>query len=136
MIDMEIRDLKANQRDFYYELYRGEQPTYDEDGYETGEPIISYSNPIKASAMISENTSDVQDMPFGKDCVYDKMISTVQDLPIDEFTKLFIDVIPVIEEDGSTYTLPDYKVVKVAKGIHQRVWAIKKVDGYGEDNQG
>ena len=135
-MNMEIKDLRENQRDFYYQLLRGEQPVIDEDGYDTGETEISYSNPIKASAMISANTSDVADTPFGRDCVYDKMISTVQDLPIDEFTKLFIDVVPVIEEDGSTYTKPDYEVIRVAKGIYQNVWAIKKVDGYGENNQG
>ena len=133
---MEIKDLKANQREFYYQLFRGEQPIIDEDGYDTGETEISYSEPIKAEAMISENTSDVADMPFGRDCQYDKMISTVQDLPIDEFSKLFVDVVPIIEEDGSTLTKPDYEVIRVAKGIYQKVWAIKKVDGYGEDNQG
>lgn len=135
MIGMEIKDLKANQRDFYYQLYLGETPILDEDGYETGESDIAYSAPTKVSAMISENTSDVQDMPFGKDCVYDRMISTVQDLPIDEHSRLFVDVVPVIGEDGMVQTKPDYEVVRVAKGIYQKVWAIKKVDGY-EDNQG
>ena len=134
-MSMEIKDLQANQRNFYYQLFVGEQEIIDDDGYETGETEPAYSNPILASAMISENTSDVQDMPFGKDCVYDKMISTVQDLPIDELSKLFIDVVPVIEEDGSTYTKPDYEVIRVAKGIYQKVWAIKKVDGY-VGNQG
>lgn len=40
--------------------------------------------------------------------VYDKTISTVQKLPIDEYSKLFIDVVPVLNEDGSTDTEPDY----------------------------
>jgi hypothetical protein len=133
-MNMEIKDLKANQRDFYYQLFRGEQPEYDDDGYETGESKISYSEPIKASAMISENTSDAVNSPFGKDLVYDKLISTVQDLPIDEYSKLFVDVVPVIKEDGSTDTEPDYEVIRVSKGIYQRVWAIRKVEGYG--NQG
>lgn len=135
MIEMEIKDLKANQRDFYYQLYLGETPILDEEGYETGESEISYSAPTKVSAMISENTSDVQEMPFGRDCVYDRMISTVQDLPIDEHSRLFIDVVPEIGEDGEVQTRPDYEVIKVAKGIYQKVWAIKKVDGY-EDNKG
>lgn len=134
-MDMEIRDLKANQRDFFYQLYLGEQPVYDEDGYDTGEPQITYTKPIKESAMISANTSDVEDLPFGKDCNYDKMISTVKDLLIDEHSKLFVDVIPVIEDDGSTCTKPDYEVIRVAKGLYQNVWAIKRIDGY-EDNQG
>jgi len=124
-------DLEENQREFYYQTYEGISEGYDEDGYLTGEPQASYSNPIKASAMISENTSDVTDAPFGRDLVYDKMISTVQDLPIDEYSKLFVDVVPVLKEDGSTDTEPDYEVTKVSKGIYQKVWAIRKVEGYG-----
>ena len=123
-------DLAENQREFYYQMFEGEQEGYDDDGYSTGESQSSYSNPIKASAMISENTSEVTDTPFGRDLVYDKMISTVQDLPIDEYSKLFIDVVPVLKEDGSTDTKPDYVVKKVAKGIYQKIWAIQKIDGY------
>lgn len=126
-------DLAENQREFYYQTYLGSVEQYDEDGYLTGESESSYSNPIKASAMISENTSDAVEMPFGKDLVYDKMISTVQNLPIDEYSKLFIDVVPVIKEDGTTDTKPDYVVKKVAKGLYQRVWAIQKVDGYEQN---
>ena len=127
-----IVDLEENQREFYYQTYVEEgEDEVDEDGYLTGEKVsATYSNPIKAKAMISENTSEVTDTPFGKDLVYDKMISTVQDLPIDEFSKLFIDVVPVIKQDGSTETEPDYIVKKVAKGLYQKVWAIQKVDGY------
>lgn len=129
-------DLPENQRDFYYQTYIEDDESIDEEGYLTGENDYYYSNPIKASAMISENTSEASNTPFGKDLVYDKMISTVQDLPIDEYSKLFIDVVPELYEDGSTDTKPDYEVVKVSKGIYQRVWAIRKVDGYVESNKG
>ena len=123
-------DLPENQREFYYQTFNGETEGVDDDGNLTGEPILSYSNPVKARAMISENTSEVTDTPFGKDLVYDKMISTVQDLPIDEYSKLFVDVVPVFENNGTTYTEPDYEVVKVSKGIYQKVWAIRRVEGY------
>ena len=123
-------DLPENQREFYYQTFNGETEGVDDDGYYTGEPVTTYSNPVKAKAMISENTSEVSDAPFGKDLVYDKMISTVQDLPIDEYSKLFVDIVPDIKEDGSTDTEPDYEVVKVSKGIYQRVWAIRRVEGY------
>ena len=127
-------DLKENQREFYYQTYIESEEEVDEDGYLTGESSSSYSNPILAKAMISENTSDASDTPFGKDLVYDKMISTVQDLPITEQSKLFVDVVPVFKEDGSTDTEPDYEVVKVSKGLYQRVWAIRKVEGYANSN--
>lgn len=127
-------DLKENQREFYYQTYMGETDEVDEDGYLTGKKEDTYSSPIWAQAMISENTAEATDAPFGKDLVYDKMISTVQDLPIDEYSKLFIDVVPVINEDGSTDTKADYEVVKGSKGLYQRVWAIRKVEGYVNSN--
>lgn len=132
---MEIQDLKENQREFYYQTFIEQEDSVDEDGYFTGEGESYYSNPIKARAMISENMSDTVEMPFGKDLSYDKMISTVQNLPINEYSRLFIDVVPVFNEDGSTDTEPDYEVVRVARGLYQNVWAIKMVDGYGDRGQ-
>lgn len=132
---MKLKDLKANQVPFYYQTYDGETEEVDEDGYLTGETIKSYSKPTKEFARISPNTTDVANTPFGKDLVYDKMISTVQDLPIDEFSRLFIDVVPEINNDGMTDTKPDYEVVKVAKDLHQRLWAIRKLEGYGNKSE-
>ena len=127
---MKLKDLKANQVPFYYQTYDGETEEVDEDGYLTGETVQSDSSPIKAFARISPNTTDVEETPFGRDLVYDKMISTVQDLPIDEFSKLFVDVVPAVNPDGSTDTKPDYQVVKVARDLHQKLWAIRKLEGY------
>ena len=127
---VQMFDLPENQREFYYQTYVESIEAVDDEGYLTGEDDSYYSNPIRAKAMISENTADASETPFGKDLVYDKMISTVQDLPINEFSKLYIDVVPVFNEDGSTDTEPDYEVVKVAKGIYQKVWAIRRIDGY------
>ena len=129
-----MNDLEENQREFYYQTYIESEEEVDEEGYLTGEDKSSYSNPIWAKAMISENTSEAVEMPFAKDLVYDKMISTVQDLPINEYSRLFIDVVPVFNEDGSTDTKPDYIVKKVAKGLYQKVWAIQKVEGYAESH--
>ena len=132
----EIKDLRENQTEFYYQTYLGKVAEVDDKGYETGRKVPSYSKPIKESAMISANTSDVELTPFGRDTVYDKMISTVQKLPITETTRLFIDVVPDLDEEGNTLTKPDYEVVKVAKGLYQNVWAIRKVEGYEQNNYG
>ena len=130
---MKLKDLRANQVPFYYQTYEGFTEEVDEDGYLTGEKSEHFSTPTKKYARISPNTSEVQDTPFGKDLVYDKMISTVQDLPIDEFSRLFIDIVPKVNPDGSTDTEPDYVVVKVAKDMNQRLWAIRKIEGYDND---
>lgn len=132
----EIKDLPENQTEFYYQTYLRKVDEVDDKGYKTGKKVPSYSKPIKESAMISANTSDVELTPFGKDTVYDKMISTVKKLPITETTRLFIDVVPDLDEEGNTLTKPDYEVVKVAKGLYQNVWAIRKVEGYEQNNYG
>lgn len=131
---MKLKDLKANQVPFYYQTYEGKVPEYDEDGYLTGDYKEKYSRPVQKFARISPNTTEVQNTPFGLDLVYDKMISTVQDLPIDEFSRLFIDVVPKVNPDGTTDTEPDYKVVKAARDMNQKLWAIQKLEGY-DNNQ-
>lgn len=126
---MKLKDLKANQVPFYYQTFGEEIEEIDEDGYLTGEKKTGYSKPVRAMARISPNTTEVEETPFGRDAVYDKMISTVQDLPITETSKLFIDIVPEIDSEGNTDTEPDYEVVKVARDLHQRLWAIRKIEG-------
>ena len=50
-------------------------------------------------------------------------------LPIDEYSKLFIDVVPVLNEDGSTDTEPDYICVCPKHDLQQNLWAIRKIKG-------
>jgi hypothetical protein len=122
-----LRDLRINQVPFWYQTYEGEVDEVDDDGNLTGETIKKYSNPIKALARISPNTGQSESNPFGKNTDYDKSISTVVRLPIDEYSKLFIDVEPVINEDGSTDTEPDYYCVVPKHDLQQNVWAVKKI---------
>lgn len=129
MRELHMKDLKENQVEFWYQEYEGEEIEYDEDGNKTGDKILKYKNPVKAIARITATAGSSTESPFGKDLVYDRSISTVQKLPINEYTKLFIDVVPVINEDGSTDTEPDYACVNPAIGIHQNVWAIRKIKG-------
>ena len=126
---MKLKDLKANQVPFYYQNPGKVIEERDEDGYLTGQKIKTGGEIVKAYARISPNTADYVNAPFGKDLVYDKMISTVQDLPIDEQTKLFIDSVPKYDFNGDTESEPDYEVVRVAKDMHQKCWAIRRIEG-------
>ena len=101
----------------------------DEDGNFTGESVPKYSNPVRVLARVSPNSGNAEDSPFGKEVVYDKTISTVKKLPIDEYSKLFIDVVPVLNEDGSTDTEPDYICVCPKHDLQQNLWAIRKIKG-------
>jgi len=55
------------------------------------------------------------------------VISTTDTLPLTETSVLWIDTLPVLNEDGSTATPNDYKVTKVAPDLNQHQYAIKKV---------
>ena len=132
---MKIKDLPENQVPFWYQTYEGEVNAKDSKGRITGDKKKFYSNPVRVKARVSSNTGNLYESPFGSDIAYDKSISTVQKLPIDEYTRLFIDREPVINEDGSTDSEPDYRVVCVKLGLVQNVWAIKKIRGANDDNQ-
>lgn len=135
MKDIRLKDLRINQVPFWYQKYEGVVDEVDEEGNLTGESFTKYSNPIRALARISPNSGNAEDSPFGKDVVYDKTISTVKKLPIDEYSKLFIDVVPVINEDGSTDTEPDYCCVCPKHDLQQNLWAIRRIKGAIHDGQ-
>ena len=133
---MKIKDLPENQVSFWYQTYEGKANKLDRQGRITGDKIEVYSNPVKAKARVSSSTGNLYESPFGSDIAYDKSISTVQKLPIDEYTRLFIDIEPDIKEDGTTDSVPDYRVVCVKLGLIQNVWAIKKIRGVTDEDKG
>lgn len=133
---MKIKDLPENQVSFWYQTYEGKVDKLDRQGRITGDKIEVYSNPVKAKARVSSSTGNLYESPFGSDIAYDKSISTVQKLPIDEYTRLFIDIEPDIKEDGTTDSVPDYRVVCVKLGLIQNVWAIKKIRGVTDEDKG
>lgn len=124
-----MRDLKRNQTSFWYSLYSSKEPVL-KNGFKTGQYKSGYTEPVKAMACISPATGDSAVEMFGTDIQYDRVISSVQSLPIDEFSRLWV------EADPSTGAEYDYKVKRVAKGLNQNLWAIEKVvrNGY-ETNQ-
>lgn len=128
---LRLKDLRANQVPFWYQVYEGQEDELDEEGNLTGNSFQKYSNPVRVLARVSPNSGNAEDSPFGKDIVYDKTISTVKRLPIDEYSRLFIDVVPVLNEDGSTDTEPDYICVCPKNDLQQNLWAIRKIKGEG-----
>ncbi len=133
---LRLRDLRINQVPFWYQQFIREEDILDEDGNLTGETQKVYSNPVMAYARISPSTGQAESSPFGINTDYDKAISTVQNLPIDEYSRLFIDIVPIINADGSTDTEPDYYCVVPKKDLQQNVWAVKKIRAaIGDGNQ-
>ena len=92
----------------------------DANGKKTGTYSPKYSEPQPCYISVSpaQGVSDTRE--FGEFSDYDKTLSTTEELPIEELTRLWVD-------DLDTNNSHDYEVTKVAKGLNQYKYAIKKV---------
>lgn len=116
-----MRDLKRNQREIWYSLYEGKTPVL-KDGFETGQYKETYSDPVSVRISTAPSTGASEAELFGASVQYDKVLSTVQDLPIDEYSRLWVETTPNDKADNY-----DYIVKRVAKGLNQNLWAIARV---------
>ena len=124
-----MRTLQRNRRPFYYATYVGKVLLVDSDGYKTGETVDSYSDPVLCRGNIGIANGETTAQQFGGNESYDKIIVTENlELPIDEYSLLWVDTMPTLKQDGSTDTPHDYIVRKVAKSLNSVSYGIKKVD--------
>ena len=122
-----MKCLQRNKTQFYYCLYDREERPVDEEGFETGEPRVIYSEPVAMTANISPATGNTSTEQFGNDIRYDKVIVTDDtNCPIDEHSVLFVDKTP--EYDDDDVPLFDYVVKKVAKSLNSVSIAVSKVE--------
>ena len=94
------------------------------------------SFPVEFSANISAAKGETSTRQFGESESYDKVIVMGTDAPpIDEYTVLWVDKTPQVDEtgalvtndDGEVITPHDYIVKKVAKSLNSVSVAISKV---------
>lgn len=114
-----MRDLKKNQIGIWYSLYSDKEPVL-RDGFETGQYKKGYSEPVFVKVSVSPSTGASEAELFGTSVQYDRVISSVQNLPINEYSRLWVEKTPA---DGEH----DYTVKRVAAGLNQNLWAIAKV---------
>ena len=123
-----MRCMTRNKQKFYYASYVEETEIIDEYGNETGEYAVSYSNPIECFGNISAAQGEMQSRQFGESESYDKVIVLDdKNAPIDEHSILWVDTLPLRNEDGTTDTPHDYIVKKVARSLNGVSIAIRKV---------
>ena len=131
-----MKCLERNKVRFFYSLYQGKEAITDDYGNITGEYELKYGNPIEYYANISAAKGETQTQQFGENEAYDKVIVMDKEAPpIDEYSVLWIDSAPQLDEDGSLVTnvqgeivTPhDYIVKKVAKSLNVVSLAICKV---------
>lgn len=116
-------------RDFYYSKFVCKKELKDEYGNNSGEYEVIYSNPTKYRGNISAAQGEVQSRQFGDSESYDKVIVLNNvDIPIDEYSILWVDSLPTLLSDGTTETPHDYIVKKVARSLNVVAIAISKVD--------
>lgn len=131
-----MRCMNRNKVRFFYSLYEGREPIVNEQGRKTGEYKVIRGNPIEGRANISAAKGETQTRQFGENESYDKVI--VMDFvkpPIDEYSVLWIDSEPQLNDDGSlavndegeVITPHDYVVKKVAKSLNCVSIAVSKV---------
>lgn len=119
-----MRCLERNKSDLWYSNYLGKTMN-TEDGYETGEETISYSEPVKVRANVSPPSGRVFVDKFGNAIDYDKVIvSDEVKLPVTESSVLFIDVTP--EQDAYGNWNYDYVVKKIARSLNSVTIAVSR----------
>ena len=131
-----MRMMERNKSRFFYSLYKEKVPKTDEYGNVTGEYELIRDNPVECFANISAAKGETSTRQFGDSETYDKVIVMDKDAPpIDEYTVLWVDKTPQLNEDGSLATSDegeiitphDYIVKKVAKSLNSVSIAINKV---------
>lgn len=135
-----MRCMNRNKVKFFYSLYEGREPITDEYGNVTGEYDVKHGNPTEDYANISAVKGETQTRQFGESETYDKVIVMDNEAPpIDEYSVLWVDTVPQLNEDGSlavdeegnVLTPHDYIVKKVAKSLNNVSIAISKVNVSG-----
>ena len=122
-----MRCLRRNKVTYYYATYESGEPAYDDYGNETGGRNLTYSNPVMAKANISSAKNVDVVAVFGTDMNYDKVL-VAESVAFDENALLWVYTLPVLNQDGSTDTPPDYVVKRIARSLNSVAVAISKVD--------
>ena len=124
--------MVRNKQEFYYALYIDKNELKDEYGNVTGEYEVLYGNPIEMKGNISSPVGETQVREFGGSENYDKVIVLDdKNAPINEHSILWVDSLPLLNENGTTNTPYDYTVKRVARSLNGVLIGIKKVDVNG-----
>lgn len=127
-----MRCLLRNLSSFYYAKFESKNEIKDEYGNNTGEYEVIYGNPVRCKGNISAAQGEMQSRQFGDSESYDKVIVLDNvDIPIDEYSILWVDSLPIINDVGVAETPHDYIVKKVARSLNSVSIAISKVDVNG-----
>ena len=126
-----MKTLKRNQTTIYYAKYLSTADSVIEDEYgnplETGEKILTRTEPTPIDLVVSPATGIVAEELFGGLQDYDRILITEKGCEIDEHSILWINASP--EEPH------DYIVKRVARSLNFVAYAVSKVEvSYGDNS--
>lgn len=121
-----MRALERNKQNIYFANYTGRSVITDENGLETGEYELIYTQPTSVKVNVSASRGEASLDLFGTDLNYSNTIVSDKDLGIDENSILWVG--KEAYASASVITPHNYKVVSVAKSLNSVVYAIRKVD--------
>ena len=117
-----MRDLRRNQRLFYYATVIDTEPIYDEYGNDTLETQITWCEPIMLKANISANIGEEVVETFGAHTEYSRTISMTK-CPFSEGDKIWFGIEPSKENN--------YTVAKIADSKNGILVALREVSPRG-----
>lgn len=121
-----MKTMLRNLKSVWYCNYLGKEPMMGDDGYETGEYRVVYSDPVEIRCNVSASKGAAQNEMFGNLDASDRVLVIDEiTLPINENTVMFIDKEPEFDNDGSP--LYDYRVLRVGVSLNSTSIAVSKV---------
>jgi hypothetical protein len=115
-----MRCLERNKTKVYYANVIGRVPIM-EDGYNTGQYELAYSEPEEIKAYVTSGTGNTNTELFGLNITYDKVMITENiNLDIKESSIFWIDNTDVTESH-------DYIVSSIRKSLNSMSVALRKV---------
>lgn len=110
-----MRDLYKNTQLVHYAVYSTKEEV-TADGKRTGQYTPTYADPVAVRVPISVVRGEAELELFGTDVQYSRTISTTKNLPLTEQSLVWID--------SPTTSPADYRVVRVAHGLHNHYYAL------------
>lgn len=122
-----MRAMRINERTFYYAVMTGYEIKRDSYGNEIGRKAI-YESVQKAKGHFSAGGGEIGSSKFGVLTDYNKVLNPMPlNFPMDETSLIWVDVVPVINEDGSSDTPPDYAVRHISTSVNHKSYALMQI---------
>ena len=116
-----MRMMQKNKRKFQYRnLIRAPDPATDPQGLYTGEPAREFGERLTGYANIAPATGAVNEMGFGANLEYDRVLCAETDFGMTEHSVLWVDD---LESES-----PDYVVRRIARSLNHVRIALAKVN--------